>query len=188
MKITDENFLCEVKNKNPQALEYIIDTYSNLVFKVILNVLGSENRESSKECVNDVFLLVWNKHNLYNPEKSSFKNWLLAVSKYKAIDYKRKLTKQNNNLELEKQALSSKDSIEDNYILKEKKEELLNFLDEGNKIDKEIFIRKYIFDENTDKIAERLNLSKGAVYNRLWRTKNSIIKNFNNAANLEVVK
>lgn len=188
MKINEDNFLYEVKNKNPQALEYIIDTYSSLVFKVILNMLGRENRESAKECINDVFLLVWNKHNLYNPEKSSFKNWLLAVSKYKAIDYKRKLAKQNNDLELEDQILFSKDNIEDSYVLKEKREELLNFLEKGNQIDREIFIRKYIFDENTDKIAEHLNLSKGAVYNRLWRTKNSIIKNFNNAGNLEVVK
>lgn len=188
MKITDENFLCEVNNKNPQALEYIIDTYSNLVFKVILNVLGNENRESAKECINDVFLLVWNKHNLYNPQKSSFKNWLLSVSKYKAIDYKRKLLKQNNNLYLDAQILFSKDNIENNYILKEKKEELLKFLDEGNKIDKEIFIRKYIFDEDTDKIAECLKLSKGAIYNRLWRTKNLVIKNFNSKSNLEVVK
>lgn len=188
MKITDENFLCEIKNRNPQVLEYIIDNYSNLVFKVILNVLGNENRESAKECVNDVFLLIWNKHNLYNPEKSSFKNWLLAVSKYKAIDYKRKLAKHNNDIELENQILSSKSNIEDSYILKEKKEELLNFLNEGNKLDKEVFIRKYIFDEDTDKIAKQLNLSKGAVYNRLWRTKNSIIKSFNNNANLEVVK
>lgn len=188
MKINEENFLLEIKNRNSKALEYIIDTYSNLVFKVILNVLGSENKESAKECVNDVFLLVWNKHNLYNPKKSSFKNWLLAVSKYKAIDYKRKLAKQNNDLELQEQLLFSKGSIEDSYILKEKKEELLNFLDKGNKIDKEIFIRKYIFDEDADKIAEHLNLSKGAVYNRLWRTKNSIIKNFDNTSNLEVVK
>lgn len=61
-------------------------------------------------------------------------------------------------------------------------------LNSGNKTDKEVFVRKYIFGEKIDKIAEELGLSRGAVYNRLWRTKNSIIKNFNNTANLEVLK
>ncbi|WP_234117219.1 sigma-70 family RNA polymerase sigma factor [Clostridium hydrogenum] len=187
MKINDDNFLLEMKNKNTRALEFIIDCYSNLVFKAVLNVLGSENRESAKECVNDIFLLVWNKHHLYNPEKSSFKNWLLAISKYKAIDYKRKLSR-HTTLELEENLLFTDKDLEGSYILKEKKEELLTLLDNGNKIDKEIFIRKYLLDEDTDIIAQKLKLSKGAVYNRLWRTKNLIIKNFNSVNNLEVVK
>lgn len=188
MNINSNNFLLEMKNRNSRALEYIIDTYSNLVFKVVINVLGSTNRESAKECVNDIFLLIWNKYMLYNPAKSSFKNWLLAVSKYKAIDCKRKLTRHENDLELEEKILFSDDDIENDYILKEKKEELFSFLNSGNKTDKEVFVRKYIFGEKADKIAEELGLSKGAVYNRLWRTKNLIIKNFNNTANLEVLK
>lgn len=128
MNINSDNFLLEMENRNSKALEYIIDTYSNLVFKVVLNVLGSANRESAKECVNDIFLLVWNKYKLYNPAKSSFKNWLLAVSKYKAIDYKRKLAKHENDLELEENVFFSEDDIEDDYILKEKKAELFDFL------------------------------------------------------------
>lgn len=63
----------------------------------------------------------------------------------------------HDNIELKEEILFSNDNIEDNYILKEKKEELLNFLDKGNKIDREIFIRKYILDENTDEILAMLN-------------------------------
>lgn len=108
MKIDDKNFLLELKNKNPKALEFIINTYCNLVFKIVLNVLGADNYENVKECVNDIYLLIWNKNHLYNPEKSSFKNWLLAVSKYKAIDYKRSLSKVDS-LQIEEPVLISKD-------------------------------------------------------------------------------
>jgi len=127
MVISEDNFLLGLSKRNPKALEYIINTYSNLVFKVVLNVLGNENRESAKECVNDIYLLVWNKHHLYNPQKASFKNWLLAVSKYKAIDYKRSLNKEDN-LQLEEDTLSSNSDVENDYIFKEKKAELLNLL------------------------------------------------------------
>jgi RNA polymerase sigma-70 factor (ECF subfamily) len=187
MLINEDTFLLELNKKNTKALEYIVNTYSNLVFKLVINVLGKENYESAKECVNDIYLLVWNKHHLYNPQKSSFKNWLLAVSKYKAIDYKRILDKQDT-LQLEDELLFSKDDLENEYILKEKKKELLNLLDSENEVDKEIFIRKYILDEHMDDICSSLNLSKGAVYNRLWRTKNSVTKKFDNSYNLEVVK
>jgi len=187
MSINEHNFLLELDKENPKALEYIIDSYSNLVFKVVLTVLGDDNREAAKECVNDIYLLVWNKHHLYDPEKSSFKNWLLAVSKYKAIDYKRCLRKEAN-LELEEEILFSNTDIENEYILKEKKSELLKFLNKGNELDREIFIRRYIFDEDIDIIANNFNLSRGAVYNRLWRTRNSLIENFNLSNNVEVVK
>ena len=76
MKINENNFLIELKKKNPKALEYTISIYANLVFKVVINILGTTNMESAKECVNDVYLLIWDKINLYNPEKSSFKNEL----------------------------------------------------------------------------------------------------------------
>jgi len=187
MSINEHNFLLELNKKNPKALEYIIDSYSNLVFKIVLKVLGDENREVAKECVNDIYLLVWNKHQLYDSEKASFKNWLLAVSKYKAIDYKRSLRKEAN-LELEKEILFSNTDIENEYILKEKKSELLKLLYKGNELDREIFIRKYIFDEDINIIAKDFNLSRGAVYNRLWRTRNSLIENFNVSNNMEVVK
>lgn len=185
MKINDENFLLELKKKNPAALEYIINTYCNLVFKIIINVLGNDNYENAKECINDVYLLIWNKSHLYNPEKSSFKNWLLAVSKYKAIDYKRNLTKQDN-LQIEEQMLISKTDVENEYILKERKEELIKLLQYEHELDRELFIRKYILNEDMDSLCKKFNLSKGAVYNRLWRTKNSLIRKLDISDEVEV--
>lgn len=187
MKINDKNFLLELKKKNPAALEYIINTYCNLVFKIVLDVLGNDNYENAKECINDIYLLIWNKSHLYNSKKSSFKNWLLAVSKYKAIDYKRTLYKQNN-LQIEEQTLISKTDIESEYISKEKKEELIKLLQYEHKLDRELFIRKYILDQDMESLCKNFNLSKGAVYNRLWRTKNSLIKKLNISGEMEVSK
>jgi len=187
MKIDDKNFLLELKNKNPKALEFIINTYCNLVFKIVLTVLGTDNYENVKECVNDIYLLIWNKNHLYDPEKSSFKNWLLAVSKYKAIDYKRSLSKVDS-LQIEEQVLISKIDVENEYILKEKKEELIKLLQREHELDRELFIRKYILDEDMDSICKKFNLSKGAVYNRLWRTKNSLIRKLNISSEVEVSK
>lgn len=187
MTINENNLLSELNKKNTEALEYIINTYANLVFKVVINVLGNDNYESAKECLNDIYLLVWDKHQLYDPQKSSFKNWLLAISKYKAIDYKRSL-KQANNVCIENEVLFSSNNVESEYILKEKKTELLELLDNERKTDREIFIRKYIFDEDISSITRKFNLSRGAVYNRLWRTRNSIIEKLNVSYKEEAAK
>ncbi len=187
MKIDDKNFISELKNNNPKALEFIINTYCNLVFKIVLNVLGKDNYENVKECVNDIYLLIWNKNHLYNPKKSSFKNWLLAVSKYKAIDYKRSLSRADN-LIIEEQILISNIDVENEYILKEKKEELIELLQCEHELDRELFIRKYILDEDIKSMCKEFNLSKGAIYNRLWRTKNSLMKKLNISSEVEVSK
>ncbi|MFD3157182.1 sigma-70 family RNA polymerase sigma factor [Haloimpatiens sp. FM7330] len=188
MKINENNFLIELKKKNPKALEYTISIYANLVFKVVINILGTNNMESAKECVNDVYLLIWDKINLYNPEKSSFKNWLLAISKYKAIDFKRSISKNNINVPLENQLLYDELNIEDEIITKEKKKELFELLNSLNKKDKEIFIRKYFLDENIESIAKSLSSSKGAIYNRLWRGKHTLANKLNTLKSLEVLK
>ena len=61
MKINEDNFIGELKNKNPKALDYLVDNYSNLIFKVVISVLGSDKREEAMECLNDVLLKVWEK-------------------------------------------------------------------------------------------------------------------------------
>jgi RNA polymerase sigma-70 factor (ECF subfamily) len=187
MDINEDNILEQLKNKNHKALEYIIYTYSNLIFKVVINVLGESNREAASECINDILLIVWNKHHLYDPKKATLKNWILAVSKYKAIDYKRNINRANN-IQFEEYMLSDERDIENDYILKEKKQQLLKLLESESKTDREIFIRKYIFDEHIDLLTKKFNLSKGAVYNRLWRTRNSIVKKFNTSYKEEAVK
>lgn len=187
MVISEENLLGELRKGNARALEFIMDTYSNLVFSVVINVLGIDNREYALECMNDIFLIVWNKNSLYDPEKASLKNWILAVSKYKAIDYKRAL-KNQGNVELEEEILFSAVNVENEYIAKENMDELLKLLDRQNKVDKEIFIMKYILDEDIATISEKVTLSKGAVYNRLWRMRNFLMDKLGITYNKEEAK
>lgn len=49
-----KDFLKELRRHNPKALDYVFDTYGNLIFKVAYSVLN--NRELSEECVNVSFL------------------------------------------------------------------------------------------------------------------------------------
>ena len=55
--VNSNNFIMELKKRNPQALEYVIDNFGNLVYKIAYGYLNSN--ELSEECLNDVLLKVW---------------------------------------------------------------------------------------------------------------------------------
>ncbi|KQB75773.1 RNA polymerase subunit sigma-70, partial [Clostridium butyricum] len=97
MKIDEDNFIRQLKYRNSKALDFIVDEYSNLVLKIIRTVLNSNfHSQYVEECANDVFWSVWSNIDSFDEQKGNFKYWIAAISKYKAIDYKRKLLKQNN--------------------------------------------------------------------------------------------
>lgn len=169
MKINEDNFIKELKKKNPKALDYLVENYSNLIFKVVLSVLGTDRREEAKECLNDVLLKVWEKINYHDESKSRFTSWLIAVSKYNAIDYKRKLSKVQNECSIDELILSDEGDIEEHILHSESKEELLNAIKDMGSPDKDIFIRKYFLGESLNEISMTLKLSISAVNNRLFR-------------------
>ncbi len=78
--------------KNEKALEYVIDNYGWVIHSVVSRQLGNLTNYKD-ECINDVLLEIWNNAYMFNPEKSSFKNWIGVISKFKAIDYQRKYIK-----------------------------------------------------------------------------------------------
>ncbi len=56
MKIDEDNFIRQLKYRNSKALDFIVDEYSNLVFKIIRTVLNSNfHSQYVEECANDVF-------------------------------------------------------------------------------------------------------------------------------------
>lgn len=169
MKINEDSFIGELKNKNPKALDYLVNNYSNLIFKVVISVLGSDKREEAMECLNDVLLKVWEKINYHDESKSKFTSWLIAVSKYNAIDYKRKLYKIENECNIDELMLADERTIEEQIVHSESKEEILNVIQNLGSPDKDIFIRKYFFGESLDEISQALKLSRSAVNNRLFR-------------------
>lgn len=175
MIIDHNNFIKELQKKNPKALDFTVDTYINLVFKIAGNILNTSfHNQYAEECVNDVFWSVWNNIESFDYEKGNFKYWITAIAKYKAIDYKRKLSKQStyermDDYNFDDYNFQNDISTEKIIISKENKEELLKIIDEMNKVDKQIFIRRYFLYENIENIAESYGLNRNVIDKRLSR-------------------
>lgn len=170
MELDENNFIKQMKKKNRKALEYAVDTYSNLVFKVVHSVLDTSfYTHYVEECVNDVFWSVWIHIESYDVEKGNFKYWITAVAKYKAIDYKRKLFKQSTTECIDDYILHDEACTENIIIANENREELINLINDLKDEDRELFIRRYFLDEEIESIARTFHVDRNLVDKRLSR-------------------
>jgi len=78
------NLLNQIQENYEPALVELYDYYVNVVYSVSYQVL--ENQQDAEEVTQDVFLRIWNKSALYNPDKGRFINWLLTMTRRIAID------------------------------------------------------------------------------------------------------
>ncbi|MBF4693027.1 sigma-70 family RNA polymerase sigma factor [Fusibacter ferrireducens] len=173
MKVNEQNVISQLKKRNPKALDYIVDQYGGLIYSIVSKTLlefkGSGRVE---ECINDVLLAIWD--NIYKFNKTnSFKSWIAAISKYKAIDYRRRLIRELHNedlMTLDNPSEIGKEDLTSNPVLeKETRAELIQLLSNLNQEDQEIFIRRYFEEESTGEIAAHVGMNRAAVNNRLSR-------------------
>lgn len=170
LKIDENNFINELKNKNCKSMDYIVDIYGNLIYKIVYSVIYNDhNTGDIEECTNDIFIKIWDNIECFDSEKGTFKTWIMTIAKYKAIDYKRKIMKHSDYADIEELSLSSGEDIENAFILKERRTEVLSVIEKMKDPDKHIFLKRYFLNEDINAIAQSLNLTKAAVENRLSR-------------------
>lgn len=158
-----------IKKQKEIGLEMLIDSYRGLVTAVVRKNLGVlVNYE--EECVSDVFLSVWDNIKSFDKNKNSLKNWICAIAKYKAIDYKRKYVSKIETIDL-----SDEIYYVDTELIKleieEDVKEILSHLDEK---DRDLFIKHYIEGEDLESIAVKNNTKVSNLYNRLSRGRRKI--------------
>lgn len=182
MKINEENFIKELQNKNEDALYYIIDNYAWILKTVISkHLFHLQNYE--KKCLNDALLGIWNNIDSFNPEKSSFKNWIAGIAKYKSIDYIRKYLKETDNLQIDELFISDRKDNLDILLELEGEENLINSIKLLSKRDQDIFTDLYLNGLSIEEVALKTNLKKSNLYNILSRGRNKLKKEIKKEAN-----
>ena len=167
MKITDENVVRELKAKNETAIEYVVDRYGGLIRSIVRYHL-KDFSACWDECVNDVLLAIWNNISRFDPEKSSLKNWIGAVTKYRCIDYKRRFIREGFTEELDEN-MASGESPETAVLKRELSEECEELLSCLKMRDRQIFLKHYLGGKSVEEISEESGIKPSAVYNRLSR-------------------
>jgi len=183
MKSNDENFIQRLQRQKEDALEFIVDKYLPLIKGITYKVLSPlENDGVIEECINDIFLSIWNNSKKFQGDSTDFKKWICAIAKFKSIDYYRKAHKKvetsSNYMDL-----NAEKSAEDELIMMEDKTELIKLINQLEPVDRDIFIMKFFLGLKTEDISIKLGLTKAAIDNRIYRGKKKL---YNKASNLNL--
>ncbi|MCY6371168.1 sigma-70 family RNA polymerase sigma factor [Clostridium ganghwense] len=159
-----------LKKQDIKYLNKFIKKYGNLIYGVINGILDkSHEKELIDECFDDILLNIWYNIDCYDCKKANFTSWLISVSKFKAIDYKRKSNKTYNLCNISDLNLEDKNRVDEELKLEEQSKELMDLISELHEKDREIFIRKYLNEESIENISKSLKIPKENIYNRLSR-------------------
>ena len=90
MKITEKNFIEQLKQQNEDALEYVVQNYGGTL-KAVINRILYLYPQDAEECLYDCIMKIWTKNSLYDEKATSFRNWAVSVAKFTAIDRLRKI-------------------------------------------------------------------------------------------------
>jgi RNA polymerase sigma-70 factor (ECF subfamily) len=180
MTSNDKNFIQRLKRQEEDALEFIVDKYLPLIKGITYKVLTPlENKGVIEECINDIFLSIWNNADKFHGDSKDFKKWVCVIAKFKSIDYYRKVTKKveitSNDMDL-----NVEKSAEDELIMQEDRAELIKLINHLEPIERDIFIMKFFLGLNTEEISLKLGLTKASVDNRIYRGKKRLNKKATN--------
>ena len=152
--------------------------YGKYCSKIAYNIIA--NVEDSEECVNDTWLITWNKIPPKTPTKLSA--FLGKITRNLALDNFRKKNaskRADTHMmdicgEVEKLENTIKDYVEEDI----KKKEILNilekFLSDLKAGDRDIFVRRYWYMDNIKDIAKRHGCSETKIKSSLFRSRNRL--------------
>ncbi|MDF2822151.1 MAG: polymerase subunit sigma-70 [Clostridiales bacterium] len=170
--MSDEFMIKSIIGQKEEGLKMLIDKYSGLLIAVVRRNLGTLSRYE-EECVDDVLFSIWTHIESFDPSKNTFKNWICAIAKYKAIDYLRKYKRDFLVVDIETTEMLTEDSGLIECEIQEAIDELLSGLKPE---DKEIFIKHYIEQKNVIDISNEMGISTDSIYSRLSRGRKKLRK------------
>lgn len=174
MKSNEGNFIKRLQRQKEDALEFVVDAYLPIIKGIVYKVLIPLNNEGVvDECINDIFLSIWDNSKKFKGDSIDFRKWICTIAKFKAIDYYRKASK-GVEFSSEYMDLNANLSAEEELILLEDRDELIKLINQLAPIEREIFIMKFFLGLKTSEIAAKLGLTNASIDNRVYRGKKKL--------------
>jgi len=171
---SDEQLVRNIVKGNHQLFKELIVRYQSKVFAVALKV--SNNQKDAEDISQEVFLQLYRSLENFNGE-SSLATWIYRITMNKAIDFKRKQVKQQENETSELLSTLQEDNLlspEEALIKTIDKELIHSYLIELPQAYSDV-LKLYYFEELTyGEIALKLNVAVKTVESRLYRAKRLI--------------
>jgi RNA polymerase sigma-70 factor, ECF subfamily len=84
MPSTDIELMQRVANYDSKALEALYNRYSSLLYTLIKKIVSDE--QTAETVLIEVFVIIWQKINLFDLETGNVYTWLITLARNKAVD------------------------------------------------------------------------------------------------------
>lgn len=162
-------------DRSEQALLETQKKYGSYARRIVDNILPSE--EDSDECLNDVYLTLWNKIPPEQPKSlKAFVGTIArnaAISKYRTVHAEKRGGGALLSLS-ELEECVDRRSIEDELQTRSLTELLNSFLAELPKEARVIFVKRYWYLSSVQQISEEMGCGEGKVKMSLHRTRKKL--------------
>ena len=164
--------------RSEQAVEELDRKYGKAARKTAANLL--QNPQDAEECVNDVYLGVWNSIPPHRPE--SLVSYVCKISRNLAVSKLRRdaAAKRNSSFDLVLEELEdfvpSGMNVEAEYEAKELADAVNRFLATLDYDDRFLFVRRYFYADPVRDIAEQMHVRDSRVSARLFRLREKLRK------------
>ncbi|MEG0295621.1 MAG: sigma-70 family RNA polymerase sigma factor [Clostridium sp.] len=172
--VNKENFIEKLQQRDMQALEYVFDKYSDLIYRVGFKV--TNNKELSEECLNTVLMKIWEKIDSYVGNEDGFEAWIFSIAKFCAIDILRKEVRHFKAGDIDDRDEVATSSIEEQVEIKDDLKRVMYEIEKLGDLDKEIFIRRFMLNHRVKDIALHFEMTEKAVSLRILRSRKKLKK------------
>ncbi|MAS37503.1 MAG: hypothetical protein CL610_26130 [Anaerolineaceae bacterium] len=156
-----------IRQQDQQALTELYEAYGQLVYNMAMHVLRNET--AAEEVTQDIFLQVWRKPESWDPEKGKLTSWLLASTRYRAIDRlrseERRPMRQSVSIDDLAHLLSSRETVGDSQH--DTRRMLRQILKELPAEQRQVINLAFFRGLTHSEIAEQLDLPLGTVKGRI---------------------
>ncbi|MEJ8305948.1 sigma-70 family RNA polymerase sigma factor [Saccharibacillus sacchari] len=169
----EQKIVQRIRNRDEQALREMIDHYGGLLKAIVYRHLPG-SLQDREECLDDVLIAVWNHIASFDQERNSFKQWIAAVAKYRAIDYRRRWVKENERRAAgEPDTHRLHDTRHDEASLRSETDEVLAHLPEQ---ERRLFEQYYLDGVPVREIAQEHQVKESWIHNKLSRGRKKLKK------------
>lgn len=170
----DEKIIAAIRAGDGDMMNTVINKYSRLLWPIAAAVLKNAGSEQDvEECVADAFIYLWQHPEKFDQERGTLKSLLCILTRSRAIDRYRQITRRNT-VPLEEAVLAESFGMQEQLLREETRRELLAAVNALGEPGREILVRRYYYNQKPREIALALNLTVKQVDNSLYRAKRQL--------------
>ena len=161
-----------IRLRDEQGAVALLKHYGPLIRYIIIPILHV--KQDQDECVSEVAMRVWDKIDLYNPNRGTWNAWLTALTRNTALNKARQKKLFETEEEITPRIPSPEPNPEEMVLKQERQADVNCALKQLSPKERTLFYRKYYYMQSTAQIASELGMTQRAVEGKLYRLKKQL--------------